>query len=59
MNSKNQLEYQLKLRSIHKNIPKWLAEVTWRYIGYEIATRSERGEDTEVVISGQVQAKIK
>ncbi|KAI1361642.1 hypothetical protein F5Y08DRAFT_347716 [Xylaria arbuscula] len=57
--SENQLEYQLKLWGIHKNIPKRLAEATWQYIGYEIAARKARGEDTEVVVFGQVQGRKK
>ncbi|KAI0429155.1 ankyrin repeat-containing domain protein [Xylaria sp. FL1042] len=57
--NKHQLEHRLRLWGFNKNVPKSLAEATWRYIGYEIANRTARGEDTEVVLFGQVQDKRK
>ncbi|KAI1274519.1 hypothetical protein F5Y07DRAFT_372650 [Xylaria sp. FL0933] len=57
--NKHQLEYQIKLWGFNKNIPKSLADATWRYIGYEIASRKARGENTEVVLFGQIQDKKK
>ncbi|KAI1349727.1 hypothetical protein F5Y01DRAFT_316402 [Xylaria sp. FL0043] len=58
--NKHQLEYQIKLWGFNKkNIPKSLADATWRYIGYEIANRKARGENAEVVLFGQIQDKKK
>ncbi|KAI0535871.1 ankyrin repeat-containing domain protein [Xylaria digitata] len=57
--NKHQLEHKLKLWGFTKNVPKALAEGTWRYIGYEIANRRARSENTEVVLFGQVQDKRK
>ncbi|KAI1742243.1 hypothetical protein F4680DRAFT_464114 [Xylaria scruposa] len=57
--NKHQLEHKMKLWGFNKNIPKSLAEATWRYIGYEIANRKAQGEDTEVILFDQVQDKRK
>ncbi|KAI0552994.1 hypothetical protein F4679DRAFT_32095 [Xylaria curta] len=57
--NKHQVEHKVKTWGFNKNVPKSLAEATWRYIGYEIANRQSQGKDTEVVLFGQVQDKRK
>ncbi|KAI1429782.1 ankyrin repeat-containing domain protein [Xylaria sp. FL1777] len=57
--NKHQLEYKLKLWGFNKNVPKLLAQATWRYIGHEIANRKAQGHDSEVVLFGQVQDQRK